>query len=67
VSAPSIRDGLARMTVGAMQPDEAIEKARAYLHRRGWTTGAVDVHGGQRAKMGISGYRVWRVEVTVWR
>lgn len=67
MSAPVIKDGQARMTVGAGQPSEAVGMARAYLERRGWQTGKVDVHGGHRAKVGIIGYRVWRVEVEVWR
>ena len=67
MSAPVIKDGLARMTVGAGQPTEAIAMARRYLERRGWQTGEADVQGGHRAKVGIMGYRVWRVEVQVWR
>ena len=67
MSRPVIRDGIARLTVGAAQPDEAAEMARAYLERRGYVTGATEVTGGHRAKVGIIGYRVWRVEVAVWR
>ena len=67
MSAPRIKDGLATITVGAGTPEDAERMARAYLERRGWTTGDVEISGGQRAKVGIIGYRVWRLKMQVDR
>jgi len=58
---------LARLTIGAAQPAEALEMAAAYLIRRGWVVGTGEVVGSFRPKVGVMGYRAWRVEVPVWR
>lgn len=60
-----IADGVARLHVGAPQPTEAADMAVRYLERRGYRTGEVTVFPGYRPKVGISGYRTWRVMVEV--
>ena len=62
-----IRDGLAHLTVGASQPNEALELATTYLTKRGWIVGTAEVVGNFRPRVGVMGYRAWRVEVPVWR
>ena len=64
---PTIADGVARLTVGAGTEEEAIAMGRAYLERRGWRTGTADVLGTFRPKIGVIGYRAWRLRVVVER
>ncbi len=60
-----IRDGIARLTVGAGTEAEAVTMARGYLERRGWQTGMAEVLGSFVPKIGVIGYRAWRVRVVV--
>ncbi len=64
---PVIRDGVARLTVGAGTESEAIEMGRRYLERRGWRTADAEVLGTFRPKIGVIGYQAWRLRVVVER
>ena len=63
----AIRDGVARLTVGAGTEEDAITMGRRYLERRGWHTGTADVLGTFVPKIGVIGYRAWRLRVVVNR
>lgn len=67
MSGPVIRNGVARLTVGAFQPDEAIDKARAYLERRGYITSRVIILDTHVPKVGMIGYRAFRIIADVTR